>query len=45
VIGYVVALYHAAMQHRMRTLYDASVEDGLTRLLNRRGAIDAVKRL
>jgi diguanylate cyclase (GGDEF)-like protein len=38
----VVALYYSAMQHRMRTLYDNSIRDGLTHLLNRRGAIDAV---
>ncbi len=42
VIGYVVALYYTAMQHRMHTLYDNSIRDGLTHLLNRRGAIDAV---
>lgn len=44
-IGYLVAIYYAAMQQRMGTLYDASVSDGLTRWLNRRGAMDAIKHL
>jgi diguanylate cyclase (GGDEF)-like protein len=42
-IGYVFALYFAATQHRMRTLYESSIRDGLTHLLNRRGAVDAVQ--
>ena len=42
VIGYLVALYYSAMHHRMHQLYDASIRDSLTGLLNRRGAIDAV---
>lgn len=41
-IGYIAALYHGAMHNRMQTLYDASTQDGLTRLLNRRGATDAI---
>jgi diguanylate cyclase (GGDEF)-like protein len=41
-IGYLAALYHGAMRNRMQTLYDASTQDGLTRLLNRRGAMDAI---
>lgn len=44
VIGYLAALYHGAMRNRMQTLYDASTQDGLTRLLNRRGAVDAIAR-
>ena len=44
-IGYLAALYDGAMRNRMQTLYDASTQDGLTRLLNRRGAIDAINKL
>jgi diguanylate cyclase (GGDEF)-like protein len=44
-IGYLAALYHGAMRNRMQELYDASTQDGLTRLLNRRGAIDAINKL
>ena len=42
VIGYLVALYYSAMQGRMQQLYDISIRDGLTGLLNRRGAIDTI---
>ena len=44
VIGYLVALYHSAMRHRMQELYDISIRDGLTGLLNRRGATDAINK-
>ena len=42
VIGYLVALYYSAMQGRMQQLYDISIRDSLTGLLNRRGAIDTI---
>ena len=42
VIGYLVALYYSAMHGRMQQLYDISIRDGLTGLLNRRGAIDTI---
>jgi len=42
VIGYLVALYHSAMHHRMQELYESSIRDSLTGLLNRRGAIDTI---
>jgi diguanylate cyclase (GGDEF)-like protein len=41
-IGYLVASYYTAIRHRMQQLYDSSIRDSLTGLLNRRGAIDAV---
>jgi diguanylate cyclase (GGDEF)-like protein len=42
VIGYLVALYYSAMHGRMQQLYDSSIRDSLTGLLNRRGAIDTI---
>ena len=42
VIGYLVALYYSAMHNRMQQLYDSSIRDSLTGLLNRRGATDAI---
>ena len=42
VIGYLVALYYSAMYHRMQELYDSSIRDSLTGLLNRRGAIATI---
>ena len=45
IIGYLVALYYSAMQGRMQQLYDVSIRDSLTGLLNRRGAIDAIGKL
>ena len=39
IIGYLVALYYSAMHGRMQQLYDISIRDSLTGLLNRRGAI------
>jgi diguanylate cyclase (GGDEF)-like protein len=41
-IGYLMALYYSAMQGRMQQLYDISIRDSLTGLLNRRGAIDTI---
>ncbi len=43
--GYLVASYHSAMRHRMEELYDISTHDGLTGLLNRRGALDQIGKL
>ena len=43
-IGYLVALYHSDMRHRLRVLYDRSIRDGLTGLLNRRGITDAINK-
>jgi diguanylate cyclase (GGDEF)-like protein len=42
VIGYLVALFYSVMHNRMQQLYDSSIRDSLTGLLNRRGAIDAI---
>ena len=42
VIGYLVARYYSAMQGRMQQLYDSSIRDSLTGLLNRRGAMDTI---
>jgi diguanylate cyclase (GGDEF)-like protein len=42
VIGYIVALYYSALHQRMQQLYDNSIRDSLTGLLNRRGVIDAM---
>jgi diguanylate cyclase (GGDEF)-like protein len=44
VIGYLVALYYSAMLDRMQQLYDISIRDSLTGLLNRRGAIAAIEK-
>ena len=41
-IGYLVALYYSAMNHRMQQLYQTSIRDSLTGLLNRRGAIATI---
>jgi diguanylate cyclase (GGDEF)-like protein len=43
-IGYIVALYHFDLNHRIEEHYHTSIRDGLTRLLNRRGALDAIRR-
>jgi diguanylate cyclase (GGDEF)-like protein len=45
VIGYLVALYYSAMHGRIQQLYDISIRDSLTGLLNRRGAIDTIGKL
>jgi diguanylate cyclase (GGDEF)-like protein len=42
VIGCLVALYYSAMHGRIQQLYDISIRDSLTGLLNRRGAIDTI---
>jgi diguanylate cyclase (GGDEF)-like protein len=39
-IGYLVGSYYTAMRHRIAQLYDSSIRDSLTGLLNRRGAMD-----
>ncbi len=41
-IGYLVALYDFHLRHRIQEHYYNSIRDGLTGLLNRRGAMDAV---
>ena len=42
VIGYLVALHYSAMLDRMQQLYDISIRDSLTGLLNRRGALATI---
>ena len=42
VIGYLLALFYSALHHRMQQLYDSSIRDSLTGLLNRRGALDTI---
>jgi diguanylate cyclase (GGDEF)-like protein len=44
VIGYLVALYHSAMHRRVQELYESSIRDSLTGLLNRRGGVDAINK-
>jgi hypothetical protein len=44
VIGYVVAIYLGAQQRRMRELFETSIRDSLTGMLNRRGAMDVMKK-
>ncbi|MEJ0037535.1 MAG: GGDEF domain-containing protein [Gammaproteobacteria bacterium] len=44
IIGYIIALYHFDLNHRLEEHYHTSIRDGLTGLLNRRGAIDAIRR-
>ena len=44
VIGFLVERYHSAMRHRMDELYDSSIRDSLTGLLNRRGAIEVINK-
>lgn len=43
-IGYIVALYHFDLNHRIQEHYHTSIRDGLTGLLNRRGALDAIRK-
>ena len=43
-IGLLAERYHSAMRERMQALYDSSIRDSLTGLLNRRGAIEAISR-
>ena len=42
-VGYLAARYHFDLNHRIEVQYDISIRDELTRLLNRRGALAAVK--
>jgi len=44
VTGYLVAVYHASIHRRMQELYDSSIRDSLTGLLNRRGAMQVIKK-
>ncbi len=44
VIGFLVERYHLAMRHRLQELYDSSIRDSLTGLLNRRGAIEEINK-
>jgi diguanylate cyclase (GGDEF)-like protein len=41
-IGYLIARYHFDLNHRLEEHYYTSIRDGLTGLLNRRGALDAI---
>ena len=41
-IGYLIARYHFDLNHRIEEHYHTSIRDGLTGLLNRRGALDAI---
>ena len=41
-IGYLIARYHFDLNHRIEEHYFTSIRDGLTGLLNRRGAMDAI---
>jgi diguanylate cyclase (GGDEF)-like protein len=41
-IGYLTARYHYDLNHRLEEHYLTSIRDGLTGLLNRRGAMDAI---
>ncbi len=43
-VGYIIALYHFDMTQRVEEHYHTSIRDGLTGLLNRRGAVDAIHR-
>ena len=43
-IGYVTARYHFHQDHRIDEHYQLSIHDDLTQLLNRRGAMQAVRR-
>jgi diguanylate cyclase (GGDEF)-like protein len=44
IIGYIISLYHFDLNHRIEEHYHTSIRDGLTGLLNRRGALDAIRR-
>jgi diguanylate cyclase (GGDEF)-like protein len=43
-IGFLAARFHFDVHHRMEEHYHTSIRDGLTGLLNRRGAMDAIGR-
>jgi diguanylate cyclase (GGDEF)-like protein len=42
VIGYLAEVYHSDLHRRIQEHHHSSIRDGLTGLLNRRGAMDAV---
>jgi diguanylate cyclase (GGDEF)-like protein len=42
IIGYFTARYHYYLDHRIQEHYQLSIHDELTRLLNRRGAMQAI---
>ncbi len=42
IIGYFTARYHFYLDHRIQEHYQLSIHDELTRLLNRRGAMQAI---
>jgi len=42
-LGYWAARYHYEQAHRMEETYQLSIHDTLTRLLNRRGALEAIQ--
>ena len=44
IVGYIISLYHFDLTHRIEEHYHTSIRDGLTGLLNRRGALDAIHR-
>jgi diguanylate cyclase (GGDEF)-like protein len=44
VIGLLMERYHSAMRHRMDALYESSIRDSLTGLLNRRGAVGVINK-
>lgn len=43
-IGYVVAVYHSVISRRLHELYESSIRDSLTGMLNRRGAMHVIKK-
>lgn len=43
-IGYGVAVYHSVIGRRIQELHDSSIHDSLTGMLNRRGAMQIIKK-
>ena len=43
-IGYMVAVYHSVIGRRLDELYESSIRDSLTGMLNRRGAMHVIKK-
>ena len=43
-IGYLAARYHYDINHRITEQYEISIRDELTQLLNRRGALDSIRK-
>jgi GGDEF domain-containing protein len=43
-VGYVVAVYHSVIGRRIQELHDSSIRDSLTGMLNRRGAMEVIKK-